>query len=127
MSTLPANMLPSSLNKPGARRLCQVKSRLPTNMKMKNSKWYQRSDKYFKAEFDVQVLIGAADLRFQTLDKDGLLSQDHNAIDVDWYGSTTAAHERGFSMMELSTEGASPVMHVSPTSGSWTGSAASPR
>lgn len=58
-------------------------------MKLKNAKWYKKSDQYSRAEFDVQVLIGAADLRFQTLDKHGLLSQDHDTVDVNWYSSPT--------------------------------------
>lgn len=103
MSTLPAGMLPTSLNKPGAKRLCQVKSRLPGDMKLKNSKWYQRSDAYFKAEFDVRVLIGAADLRFQTLDRHGVLNQDHGTIDVDWYATPTSIQSPNIHATELST------------------------
>lgn len=59
-------------------------------MKLKNSKWYQKSDPYFKAEFDVQVIIGAASLKFQTLDRRGVLSQDHNIMNVDWLSSPIA-------------------------------------
>lgn len=109
MSTLPAGMLPTSLNKPGAKRLCQVKSRLPADMKLKNSKWYKRSDAYFKAEFDVKVLIGAADLRFQTLDRRGVLNQDHGAIDVDWYATPTSSKIPDIHATELSTDNATGV------------------
>lgn len=85
MSTLPAEQLPSSLNKPGVRGMCKVKSRLPPDMKMKNRHWYNAGSQYLKAEFDMQVIIGPADLKFQTLSsKDGVLSQTHDNIDVEW-------------------------------------------
>lgn len=112
MSTLPAHMLPTSLNKPGARRLCQVKSRLPADIKLKNAKWYQRSDPYYQAEFDVQVLVGSADLKFRTLDKRGVLSQDHNAINVDWHPTPSVVQNPPQGMTELSTN--SPTLGPSP-------------
>lgn len=122
MSTLPADQLPNSLNKPGARRLCQVKSRLPVDMKLKNGKWYQKSDPYFKAEFDVQVLIGAADLRFQTLDARGVLSQDYNAIDVNWFPSPSPSQNPGLGINELNTEAPRLGGQSSPSLGSGSGS-----
>lgn len=112
MSTLPADRLPTSLNKPGARRLCQVKSRLPADIKLKNSKWYHKSDPYYQAEFDVQVLIGSADLKFRTLDKRGVLSQEHSAIDVDWHPTPTTAQNPAHGRTELGTN--SPTVRESP-------------
>lgn len=73
-------------------------------MKLKNSRWYQKSDSYFKAEFDVQVLIGAADLRFQTLDQHGLLSQDYTTVDVNWYSPPTTSQNPGPDIHELSAD-----------------------
>lgn len=105
MSNLPANILPTSLNKPGAFRLCEVKSRLPIEMKTKNSKWYKKADQYSRAEFDVQVLIGAADLKFQTLDKYGQLSQDHSTIELNWYGNPSSAKTPILDVAELSNVG----------------------
>lgn len=84
LSTLPADRLPTSLTKPGANRLCRVESRLPQNMKLKNRHWYNTGPRYRRAEFDVQVIIGAADLKFQTLDRHGVLSQSHDSIAVEW-------------------------------------------
>lgn len=124
MSTLPADILPSSLNKSGAQRLCTVKSRLPQNMKLKNDKWYQRADSYYKAEFDVRVLIGAADLRFQTLDQSGLLSQDHASIDIDWQASQKSVSTNRPDVPELSTA-ISPIGQRAVKSGGRSGFRAS--
>lgn len=91
MSTLPADQLPTSLNKPGAHRLCRVESQLPQNMKIKNRHWYNRGPKYSRADFDVQVIVGAADLKFQTLDRNGVLSQSHDTIAVEWVATPREA------------------------------------
>lgn len=39
---------------------------------------------YFRAEFDVKILIGPADMKFQIFDKDGQISKDHEDIEVQW-------------------------------------------
>jgi hypothetical protein len=93
MSTLPAHLLPTSLNKSGAQRVCKVESSLPQDMKLKNRHWYNAGPQYFRAEFDMQVLIGPADLKFQTLSKDGIISGGHAAIDVEWSSSSKDASQ----------------------------------
>ncbi len=93
MSTLPADLLPTSLNKSGAQRVCKVESSLPQDLKLKNRHWYNAGPQYLRAEFDMQVLIGPADLRFQTLSKDGIISRDHAAINVEWSPSSKDASQ----------------------------------
>ena len=65
-----------------------MKSRLEDeriDMKLKNRHWYNRKEKYLYLKFDVKVILGAADLRFQLLSKDNvLLSNDHDAIHGKW-------------------------------------------
>lgn len=87
MSTLPIDQLPKSMNKAGAQRVCKVESKLPVTMKRKNRHWYNGGPQYLRAEFDMQVLIGPADLKFQTLSKGGVISKDHEGIDVQWAAS----------------------------------------
>jgi hypothetical protein len=91
MSTLPAQLLPTSLNKEGAQRVCKVESLLPQDLKLKNRRWYNAGPQYLRAEFDMQVLIGPADLKFQNLSKDGIISRDHAAIEVEWASSVKDA------------------------------------
>lgn len=88
MSTVPSDQLPSSLNHDGASRLCDVESMLKdrgVEMKLKNRHWYQRGEKYLRAKFDIKVILGAADLKFQLQSKtNNVLSKDHDAIQVKW-------------------------------------------
>ena len=93
MSTLPANELPTSLNTRGAQRLCKVESQMPQDMKLKNRHWYNAGPQYLRAEFAMQVLIGPADLKFQTFSKDGIISRDHASIDVEWFASAKKASQ----------------------------------
>lgn len=88
MSTVPSDQLPSSLNQDGARRLCDVESVLKdrgVEMKLKNRHWYQRGEKYLRAKFDIKVILGAADLKFQLQSKTkDILSKEHDEIQVKW-------------------------------------------
>lgn len=93
MSTLPAHLLPKSLNKSGAQHVCKVVSSLPQDMKRKNRHWYNAGPQYLRTEFDMQVLIGPADLKFQILSKDGIISRDHAAINVEWSSSSKDASQ----------------------------------
>lgn len=72
MSFLPANQLPRSLKKDGARAVCAVESILKSqDLKLKNRHWYNTKPRYYRAEFNVRVLILAASLRFEIMGKDG--------------------------------------------------------
>lgn len=45
---------------------------------------YSRGAQYYRAEFDVRILIGPADMRFQILSNDKVVSKDHEEIEVVW-------------------------------------------
>ena len=85
MSSLPANQLPKSMKREGAKPVCIVESVLGnTDMKLKNRHWYNFAPQYQRADFDVKVIVGAADLKFQLWGKDGRMSKDHEEIEVQW-------------------------------------------
>ena len=88
MSQVPREQLPSSLSQDGAKRLCDVESILTdrgVDMKLKNRHWYNRKEKYVRAKFNVKVILGAADLKFQLQTKDNtIISKDHDEIQVRW-------------------------------------------
>jgi len=88
MSTLPAEHLPSNINQDGVEKICTVHSVLKESVgdaKLKNRHWYNRGEKYLRLRFNIKVILGAADIRFQLHSKDGqILSGEHNAIQVKW-------------------------------------------
>ena len=88
MSTLPRAQLPSGLNQGGAKRLCEINSVLQdkgVDMKRKNRHWYNRGEQYVRARFNIKVILGAADIKFQLESKDqNVLSNDHDTIEVQW-------------------------------------------
>ena len=100
MSTLPIDQLPTSMNKAGAQRVCKVESGLPHDMKLKNRHWYSPGQQYLRAEFDMQVLVGAADLKFQTLSRGGVISKDHKSIEVQWASSAERDNHRVVAELE---------------------------
>ena len=93
MSTLPRNQLPGSLNQEGVQVLCEVESNLrdsAVERKLKNRHWWNYREKYLRVQFDVNVIIGAADLQFQLQSRDKrVLSVGHSAIRVDWEAPET--------------------------------------
>jgi hypothetical protein len=92
MSTLPAAELPRSLKKEGAKSVCAVESVLShRDMKKKNRHWYSRGPEYYRAEFDMRVIIGAADLKFEMLGKDGVVNKPHSEVQVQWATATKEA------------------------------------
>lgn len=84
MSTLPTYQLPSNLRQGGAKKVCHVQFDVsPGHMKLKNRHWYNLGSKYYRAEYEVRAIMGTG-LRFQVWGKDGLLSKDHEEIQVSW-------------------------------------------
>ena len=88
MSSNPRERLPSNLQQDGAKRICAIESVLKdrgVEMKLKNRHWYNSREQYLRLKFDVKVILGAADLRFQLQTKDKkVISTDHEAIQVKW-------------------------------------------
>ena len=84
MSTLPANQLPQSMRRDGAKEVCAVEAILhPRDMKRKNRHWYNMGKEYNRAEFEVRMIVGTG-LRFQIWSRDGVRSRDHEEIEVMW-------------------------------------------
>ena len=88
MSTEPRERLPTSLDQDGAKILCDVESVLRdkgVDMKLKNRHWYNSGERYLRVRFDIRVILGAADLKFQIQSKNKVvLNNDYDAIQVRW-------------------------------------------
>lgn len=86
MSTLPPESLPRSMNKGGAQEVCRLD--IPTgsvDKKLKNRHWYNFKPTYWRTRFDVKVVIGPADLKFQLWNKETRIrSREHEPIRVKW-------------------------------------------
>ena len=64
-------------------------------MTLKNQHWYNLKHQYSLADFDVRVIVGPADLKFQLVTKDGeALNDDHNEIEVKWEPPRPATNPR---------------------------------
>lgn len=88
MSTLPAAQLPVRFPSPGCREVVQVQYNLTENdMEVENRQTWKsplKKKKFWKAEFSFVVKLGPADLRFQIVGKNGLVSSDHDSLTVDF-------------------------------------------
>ena len=88
MSTEPLERLPTCLGQDGAKIICGIESVLKdkgVDMKMKNRHFFNRGERFLRARFDVKVILGAADIKFQLQSKNGVvLNSDHDAIKVRW-------------------------------------------
>lgn len=108
MSNVPREQLPRSLDQDGAKRLCDVESILKDkglDMKVKNRHWYNRGDKYLRAKFNIKVILGAADLKFQLQTKDRkILSNDHENIDVKWEAAKKGTARDGDGLISMYRE-----------------------
>ncbi len=64
-------------------------------MKVKNRHWYNRGNEYVRAKFNIKVILGAADIKFQLQTKDEkVFSNTHDTIEVKWEASKrTSAHD----------------------------------
>lgn len=40
--------------------------------------------KYYRADFDVRILIGSADMKFQIVADGEIVSKDHEEVEVIW-------------------------------------------
>jgi hypothetical protein len=82
----PADRLPQSTKTGEARVIAQLTPKLPrSDMKLKNRRWYQFGPKYYRADFNMNLILRVLDLRFQILSKDGrTCSVEHDKIRVEW-------------------------------------------
>lgn len=88
MSSVELPGLPDSKTDPAIEPVCTVTSLIdPSLMKMKNKHWYQTKQPYWLAEFQLKVIVGAADLRFELWDSSGTkCSREHDRITVNVNG-----------------------------------------
>ena len=102
MSTEPSERLPTSMDQDGAKVLCGVESVLKdkgVDMKLKNRHWYSKGEKYLRVRFDIRVILGAADLKFQIQSKNKVvLNNDYDAIQVRWDPPQRVQKEEGDDM-----------------------------
>lgn len=45
---------------------------------------YNIGKRYYRADFDMKVIVGPADVRFEIWTKDGRISKAHEEIEVNW-------------------------------------------
>ena len=103
MSTLPVKQLPQLMTDAGCQQVVSVNYRLTGNdMKLKNRQVWRLKKKYWKADFSFVVKLGPADLKFQILGKNGVLSSDHDSLKVEFMDPS-----------ELKSPRPLPVQHVS--------------
>jgi hypothetical protein len=87
MSTLSPAHLPQSMKKGGVQQVCSLDIATGyVDKKLKNRHWYNLKPIYWRATFDVRVVVGAADLKFQLWNKDNrqIMSKEHEPIRVKW-------------------------------------------
>ncbi|KAI9367444.1 hypothetical protein BJX61DRAFT_551448 [Aspergillus egyptiacus] len=86
MSTNPPDQLPQSMSAQGVQRVCSLDIRTDeVDRKLKNRHWYNARPRYWRAIFDVRVVVGAADLSFQLWSRDRRIrSTEHEPIKVQW-------------------------------------------
>ncbi|KAL2847805.1 hypothetical protein BJY01DRAFT_234186 [Aspergillus pseudoustus] len=89
MSANPVEQLPQSTSRAGAQHVCSLDINTDSvERKLKNKHWYSMRPKYWRATFDVRVVVGAADLTFQLWSKDQRVrSSNHEPIKVQWMPS----------------------------------------
>ncbi|SMQ49896.1 unnamed protein product [Zymoseptoria tritici ST99CH_3D7] len=84
MSNLPVHMLPQRFPHTGCKEVAKVQYVLTENdMKLKNRQVWKLKKKYWRAEFAFVVRVGPADLKFQVVGMNGLLSSDHDSLQVE--------------------------------------------
>jgi hypothetical protein len=85
MSSLPVGKLPQFSTDTGCKEVVSVTYKLTGNdMKLKNRQFWRIGKKYWRAEFLFVVKIGPADLKFQILGKNGVLSTSHDDLKAEF-------------------------------------------
>ena len=95
MSDRPAKTLPRSLRGDSVSRVCNVAARFGQqdfaghslqHIKHKKGNPFSRRPEHFIADFDLKVIVGSADLKFELVGKDGQkFSQNEARVEVTWH------------------------------------------
>ncbi|KAL4914331.1 hypothetical protein BDW62DRAFT_145246 [Aspergillus aurantiobrunneus] len=90
MSTNPPYSLPRSMAGRGVQHVCSLDIITEdVDRKLKNRRWYRMRPRYWRATFDVRVVVGAADLKFQLWSREQRIrSGQHEPIQVQWMPAT---------------------------------------
>ncbi|KAK1086943.1 hypothetical protein LTR33_001309 [Friedmanniomyces endolithicus] len=87
ISPLPTHQLPLRTTDTGCRELAAVQYRLTDNdMKPEKGQGWKvmKKTKCWKADFFFVVKLGPADIKFQIVGMNGMLSSDHDSLDVEY-------------------------------------------
>ncbi|KAL6229767.1 hypothetical protein BDW75DRAFT_88311 [Aspergillus navahoensis] len=97
MSMNPPDKLPQSMRGEGVQRVCSLDiSTDNVDRKLKNRRWYNMRPQYWRATFEVRVVVGAADLTFQLWSKDERIrSSNHEPIKVQWMPAAAIGETEG--------------------------------
>jgi hypothetical protein len=111
MSSLPTGKLPALSTEAGCKEIVSVTYRLTGNdMKLKNRQFWKLRKKYWKAEFRFVVKIGPADLKFQILGKNGVLSTSHDDLKAEFIDPSDAKINRPELRSRLASVGTMPSL-----------------
>ena len=85
MSTLPREQLPSSIAGGNVKNLCIIEARLDNvSRTVRNHHWWNFGTRYELAVFDVRLIPGSADLKFQLLNNNRLINDEQDSVEVTW-------------------------------------------
>jgi hypothetical protein len=77
--------LPKSIPNENAKDLCIVEASLERVQKVvKNDHWWSLGKRYHLAEFEVRVIPGSADLKFELSNMGRLVNTQNDTVQVDW-------------------------------------------
>lgn len=111
MSSLPNGKLPHLSTDAGCKEVVSVTYRLTGNdMKLKNRYMWKLKKKYWKAEFQFVVKIGPADLKFEILGKNGVLSTGHEDLKADFMDPSDTKGNRPSQPVRHTSTGTMPDM-----------------
>lgn len=88
MSTVPKEQLPPSVARDSVKNLCIIEAKLDNISKtVRNQHWWNLGTRYELAVFDVKLIPGSADLKFQLLNNDRLINDEQDSVEVTWEAS----------------------------------------
>jgi hypothetical protein len=89
MSTVPREQLPSSIARDSVKNLCIIEAKLDNVSKtVRNHHWWNLGTRYELAVFDVRLIPGSADLKFQLLNNNRLINDEQDSVEVTWEAAT---------------------------------------
>lgn len=88
-STAPPDQLPQSVARENVKNLCVVEASLQNVSKtLRNQHWWNLGRRYELALFDVKLVPGSADLKFQLLNNNQVINTEEDSVEVTWEAAT---------------------------------------